>query len=51
MLSVKIYDDFHIEDGLAESFDGGKTWERAKLVYDEEAGIWQREQPTPNDDE
>lgn len=39
------------EKNYAESFDGGKTWERVKVVYDEEAESWRIELSTPNGDE
>lgn len=42
------YDD---EKNYAESFDGGKTWEKVKVVYDEEAESWRIERSTPNGDE
>lgn len=42
------YDD---EKNYAESFDGGKTWECIKVVYDEAAGSWRIERATPNGDE
>ncbi len=51
LLSLEMYDDSTTKYWLAESFDGGKTWEWVKLVYDEAAGIWRREQTTPNGDE
>lgn len=51
LLSVEMYESSSTKYCLAESFDGGKTWERIKLVCDEVAGCWRIERSTPNGDE